>query len=162
MHLQTLLSTLLGLPLPLGVNLRSERILKPQSHRVNSENKSRQQHTRRLAKPKRRAQETEGAAMVHGRRANAEREPGHHLVHQDAKVVAQVRARDAERPHAGQHQRVAAEQQADGQALRERAQQGRVSGLGAQGALVDGVAGDSEQEDCYGEGVATAVGVVAC
>jgi hypothetical protein len=34
-------------------------------------------------------------------------------------------------------------------------------GLGAQGALVDGVAGDSEQEDCYGEGVAAAVRVVA-
>jgi hypothetical protein len=36
-----------------------------------------------------------------------------------------------------------------------------VGGLGAQGALVDGVAGDSEQEDCHGEGVAAAVGVVA-
>ena len=99
--------------------------------------------------------------MVHGRRADAEREARNHLVHQDAEVVAQVRARDAQRPHAGQHQRVAAEQQADGQTLRERSQERRVCGLGAQGALVDGVARDAEQEDGHGESVAAAVGVVS-
>ena len=159
--LQTLLSTLLGLPLPLRINLRRERILKPQRNRVNNKDQARQQNTRRLAKPKRRAQKAHRTAMVHGRRGHTERKTRNHLIHQDTKVVAQVRARDTQRPHAGQHQRVTTEQQADGQTLRERGEQCWMRGLGAQGALVDGVAGDSEQEDCHGEGVAAAVGVVA-
>ena len=33
--------------------------------------------------------------------------------------------------------------------------------LGAQGALVNCVAGDAQEENCYGEGVAAAVGVVS-
>lgn len=99
--------------------------------------------------------------MVHRRTRNIEREPSDNLVHQNAKVIAQIRSCHAECPHAAQHQRVAAEQEPDREALGEGREEEGMCWLGAQGALVDEVAGDSEGEDGHGQQVAAAVGVVA-
>lgn len=99
--------------------------------------------------------------MVHRRAGHVERETRDHLIHQDTKVIAQICSRDSKRPHAAQHQRVAAQEQADGQALGERREQSGVRWLGAQGTLVYEVTGDAEGEDGDGEGVAAAVGVVS-
>ena len=155
------LPALLLLPISLRINLRSERVLKPQRNAVNRPHQPCQQHARRLAKPQRRAQEAQRAAMVHRRAGHVEREASDDLVHQDAEVVAQVCARDAERPHAAQYECVATQEQADGQALGEGGEEGWVGWLGAQGALVYEVTRDAKGEDGDGEGVAAAVGVVS-
>lgn len=160
-HQSSRLVSLLPLPLPLSINLRRERILKPQRDTINRPDQHRQNHARRLSKPQRRAQKAQSATVVHRRTAHIEREARDHLIHQNPKIVAQIRSRNAQRPHAAQHKRVATEEESDCEALGERGQEERVGRLGAQGALVDEVAGDSEGEDCDGQGVAAAVGVVA-
>lgn len=159
--LQLLLPTILPLALPLGIDLARERILKGQSNFVHDKDQRRQHDARRLTKPQRRAQEAHRAAVVHRRVRDAEREPRHHVVHQDAEVVAQVRARDAQRPHARQHEHVAGPDERHGQRLRHGRLQQRVRGLTAQRALVHGVADDAEREDGHGQRVAAVQAVAA-
>lgn len=74
--------------------------------------------------------------MVHGRLADVERERRNRLVHQDAEVVAQIRAGHAERPHGGEHQGVAGEEERDGGVFDERGEEGGVRRLRGEGFVV--------------------------
>lgn len=149
-----LLAPLLPLPLPLRIDLGRKGILEPQRNLIRHPHQPRQQQTRRFPKPQRRPGKAHRAAVIHRRRRHVEREPGHHLIHEDAEVIPQVRPRDPEGPHAREDEDIAAGDEGDGEALRERGLQERVRGLGAQGAFVEGVAQDAEREDGEGEGVA--------
>ena len=82
--------------------------------RIRDRDQPRQHQPRRLPAPQRGAQEAERAAVVHGRRRDVEREAGHRRVHQDPEVVAQIRARQPQRPHGREHEDVAAEEEAVG------------------------------------------------
>ncbi len=81
--------------------------------------------------------------------------------HEDAEVVAQVRARDAEGPHRTADQHVAGDDQRVGHQARGGRLHRRVGGLGAQGALEEAVADDAQEEDHGAEEVACQEGVAA-
>ena len=109
LRLLPLLPTLLRpLSLPLGIDLRGERILKRECYTIAHEYQGRQSQASRLSEPQRRTHEAHDAAPVHRRAGHVEGKPRHDVVHEDAEVVAQICARDPERPHATQHEHIAA------------------------------------------------------
>lgn len=160
-HPLLLLLPLGPLALALGIDLTRKRILKPQREHIHNIHPPRQQQARGLAKPERRPQEAHRRPPVHRRAAHVEGEPRDHLVHQDAKVVAQERARDAERPRARDDEDVAGGEEQHGGELGERVQEQRVRGLLGDGGLVEEVADEAEREDGGREGVAGVLGVAA-
>jgi hypothetical protein len=104
------LDALLSLPpllVPLGINHAREGVLPPPRNAVCRSDDACQQDACRLSVPKRGCQEAHGATMVHGCLADVERKGGDWRVHEDAKVVAEIGPRDAERPHRGQDEGVA-------------------------------------------------------
>jgi len=137
-----LLLTTLALPLrllvPLAIDARCERILKAERNLIYDQDQRREREASRLTEPDGRAQERHGRAVVHRRVGHVEWESSHHLVHQDAKVVAQVRPRDAERPHRGEDEDVSARDERGGDELGEGSREEGMSGLVAEGALVAG------------------------
>ena len=108
---------LLLLPVPLGVNLRGERILEPERNLIYGVHQPSQKNTSRLAEPQGGAQEAHGAPVIHGRRSDIEREARNDVVHQDTKIISQIRPRDAKRPHAREHEDVTARDEAYGETL---------------------------------------------
>lgn len=58
------------------------------------------------------------------------------MIHQDAKVIAQIRARDAERPHAAQHEEVTGREEDIGDGLTGQVLEEGMAGLKAEGAFV--------------------------
>ena len=124
-------------PFSLGVDFRGEGVLELQGDEVHEEDLGGQEEAGGAGKPQRAAEEAHGAAPVHWRVGDVERETRHDLVEQDAKVVAQVGARQAQRPHGRQDEYVAEREQAAGQDGHQRVlgQKGG-RGLIAEGALV--------------------------
>ena len=90
-------------PLDKNVLLESER------KQINDINLSRQQQPRRLAIQDRRAEERQRGPEVHGRARDIEGKTRNRRIHQDAKIVSQVRPREAQSPHGAKNQRVAEE-----------------------------------------------------
>jgi hypothetical protein len=74
--------------------------------------------------------------MIHGRFADIERETRHRRVHEDAKVVAEVGARDAEGVHGCQDEGVSREEERDCGVFDERGGEGGVGRLGREGFVV--------------------------
>ena len=74
--------------------------------------------------------------MIHGRLANIKRKRRYGRVHQDAEVIAQICACDAERPHGGEDEGIAGEEDGDGGVFDEGGGEGRVGGLGGEGFVV--------------------------
>ena len=103
LRLLALLSTLRPLPLSLRIYLRRKRVLKGECNLIAHKYQRTQSQARRLAKPQRRADEAHHTAPVHRTARNIEREARHNIIHQNAEVVAQIRARHAQRPHARQN-----------------------------------------------------------
>lgn len=134
-RLDALLS-LFALRVPLRVDHTRERILPAPSNAIRCRNKTRQQHTRGLSKPQRGREETKRRAMVHGCIGDIEGKRGNRFVHQDAKVVTQICARDAEGVHAGEHEGVAHEEERDRGVLDEGVEEGRVRGLRGESFIV--------------------------
>lgn len=149
------------LAIALGINLRRKRILKAQRNRVNNVHQSREQNTSRLAKQQRSAQEAHRRASVHGRSRNVKRESGNHFIHEEAEIVAQKCAPDAQAPCRGNDEDVAARDEGVCSRLRVGAQQERVRWLLGDGRLVEPVADDAEREDGCGERVVGDGGVAA-
>jgi hypothetical protein len=131
-----LLTLSLLLSLPLGVDPTGEGILICQSNLVDQEYQAGQHNSSRLSKPQCRSQEAEGRTIVHGSRTNVEGEACDHVVHEDAEVVAEVGACDAESVHGGQDEDVAGDEQSNGQGFRHRAKKERVGRLASEGALI--------------------------
>lgn len=148
--------SLLLLPVTLGVDLAGEGILKGQGNLVaNIDHDTQEQsvavlgvsgtRTRitglrspcRTLIEQRSADEAASAPPVHGSIRDVEWEARDGRIHQDAKVVTQIGAHNAELPHAGQHERVANGEQAIGRRLRQRrGVQGRRDGLAFNRRLV--------------------------
>lgn len=149
------------LALPLSIDARSKGVLEAQRNKVHEQHPDSQQDTSWLAKDKRGAQETHGRAIVHGRIGDVEREPGDHVVHQDAEVVSQKGTRDAQRPGRGDDEGVTGREEGIADVGGQRALESRVRGLVTEGALVEAVADEADGEDCRGEGVAGCSGVAA-
>ena len=100
LHLQPLLSPL-PLPLPLLINPNRKRILPPPRNRIGRCDQCCQHHTSWLACPQRRSQKAQCRTMVHRRVSDVERECSDGRVHEDAEVVAEIGAGDAEGVHGG-------------------------------------------------------------
>lgn len=82
-------------------------LLKRQRNPINHQHLHRQHHPRGTRIQQRRPQKAHRTPIIHGRARDIERETRHGLIHQDAEIIAQIRARDAERPGTGQHENVA-------------------------------------------------------
>lgn len=129
-NLLHLLPNISPFPLPLRIYLAGERTTKniksqqsnsplhsPRVHgdllfirqrnAIYQQHLRRQQHPRRSAIQQRRPQKAHRAPVIHRRAGDVEREARHGLIHQDAKVIPQVRARDAEGPCGGEDEDVA-------------------------------------------------------
>lgn len=148
----------LTLALTFGVNPSSERVLEPQSNDVHDEHAESQRNTSRLAKDEGSPQKVHRRAPVHRGRCHVEGEARHHLVHQNAKVVAQEGARDAQAPRRRDDKDVADDEQGVSGSLRVQRLQERVRGLLGQGRLVQPIAEEAQREDGRGEGIAGRVG----
>lgn len=103
-----------------------------------------QKDTSNLALVKSDAEEVQGAAPVHGRAGDVEREASDGCIHEDTKVVTEIGASHTQRPHAGQHQ-----DGADGEenAADDGLVHWRVEGLLIEGGLVQTVAQNAQRED---------------
>lgn len=148
----------LTLALTFGVNPSSERVLEPQGDDVHDEHADGQRNTSRLAKDEGGSQKVHRRAPVHRGRCHVEGEASHHLVHQDAKVVAQEGARDAQAPRRRDDKDVAEDEQGVSGSLRVQRLQKRVRWLLRQGRLVQPIAEEAQREDGHGEGIAGRVG----
>lgn len=159
-----LLLALLGrspLALTLGINPSRKRILISQRNDIHNHHKKRQGNTSRLSVRKRSAQKAHRRAPVHRRRGHVEGKARHHLVHQDAAVVAQERSRNAQPPRRRDDEDHArAEERVSGN-LREQRRQQRMRRLVLQGGLEERVADEAEREDCDCERIAGGVAVAA-
>jgi hypothetical protein len=133
------LHALLALP-PLLVTLRinhaREGIFPSPRDTVSRRDYASQEKTRRLAIPQRSSQEAQSAAVIHGRLADVEREGCDGRVHEDAEVVAQVGASDAERPHGCQDEGVAGEEEGNCGVFYKRGEERWVCGLGGESFVV--------------------------
>ena len=95
------------------------------------------------------------APHVHRVAQDVEGETVHFGLHEDPKVVAEVRAGDAERVDRGPHERLAESDQRKGEELNERVREDGEVGLRAEGRLEERVACETEEEDGQGESVAS-------
>lgn len=145
-HSLPLLAALLR-PLPLRIDLRRERILKAQCDLVDNQHESAENKPSRLSIPQRGAHEAHEASIVHWRPGNVEREARHDVVHQDAKVIAEICARDPQRPHAAQDEDIATGDEADCQALRYESLEQWMRDLSAECALVECIPEETDGED---------------
>jgi hypothetical protein len=127
---------LLSLLIPLRINHARERILPPPRDTIRRRNNARQEQSRRLSIPQRSGQKAQRAAMIHGRLADVERERRYRRVHQDAEVVAKICACDAERPHGGQDESVAGEEEGNRGIFDEGVEESGVGWLGGKGFVV--------------------------
>lgn len=112
------------------IDLCSVWLLKQQCNTVHHKNEERHDNSRRLAVPQSGAQETQSQSIVHRVVVDIEGEGSDSLLHQNAKVVTQVRSCDTKRPHGGQYKNVSKRESDNCQCLHELGvQQWRVGGL---------------------------------
>lgn len=95
-------------------------LLKLQCNPISHIDQNSQKHTCGLAVPQRRSHEAHRAAPVHGTSRHIERESSDHIIHQDAKVISQVCACNAEGPHGGEDEDIAAGEEGKGEGLSKR------------------------------------------
>lgn len=117
-RLVTHLSLLLLLPLPLLINLRGERIFKPQRNLIHHQNQHTQHQPGRFPKPQRRPHKTHRTPIVHRAPTDIEGKPCDNLIHQNSKIISQICPRDPQSPHTRQHENIAARYEAHGERLR--------------------------------------------
>lgn len=92
------------LPIPFGVDLAREWIFVAERYRIEHQDLCGQDDAGGASVQQGRAQEAHRAAVIHWRAREVEGETGDGGVHEDAEVVAQIGARDAERVGAAQHE----------------------------------------------------------
>jgi hypothetical protein len=122
---------------------------------VQNKDPSRQNEAGHLARVEGDAQEVQSATPVHGGPGDVEREAGDRGIHENAEIITQVGAGDAESPHASQDEhRAEAEEGITKQGLVDWG----IEGLVCQRQLEQVVTEDAEGEDGEGEEVASVVG----
>lgn len=144
---------------PLLVDACSEWVLILQSNQIDRQHPRGKKYTRRSAVHQRRAEETHGRAVVHGRVADVEGESGDHFFHEDTAVVAKEGACNAQGVRRGQNQDVTECDQPIAKIRGNSGLEERMGWLVAQGALVEKITHETEGEDCGGEGVASCLRV---
>lgn len=149
------------LALTLSIDTSSERVLKSQSNNVHNQHKKRQGNTGGLSVRKRSAQKAHRRAPVHRRRRHVEGKARHHLVHEDAAVVAQEGSRNAQPPCRGDDEDHATGEERVSDNLRQQRRQQRMRRLVLQGCLVQRIADEAEREDGDGERIAGDVAVAS-
>lgn len=95
-----------------------------------------QQDAHRLPIQNGSAQKRHGRPVIHRRARDVERERLDNVVHQDAKVIAQVSAGNSECPHAAQHEDVATSDQRVRDVIRGGALEQRVRRLRTESSLI--------------------------
>ena len=137
-----------ALPVPLGVDAGGEGVLVGEGDLVDEEDPGGEEQAGGLGVEEGGADEAAGGAVVHGGVGDVEGEAGDDAVHEDAEVVAEEGAGDAEGPGRRDDQHVAARQQAVRQPahLRPVLQQ-PVRRLRPQRPLVQEVAHQPQRED---------------
>ncbi len=100
---------------------QSDRALVPARHRdVNLFMSYATRAAQQVHAPQRRRGEAHRAADVHGVTEHVEREALDAMVHQDAEIIAEERARDAERPRRAHDERLARDEERHGHEHVER------------------------------------------
>lgn len=145
---------LCALLLALLVDASRERVLEAKRNKVDNKHLDRQEHTGRLPVPERCSEEAQGGAVVHRGIGNVEWEASDTGVHQDTKVVAEIRAGEAESPHAGDNENIPGEEEPNGDVLDEVRLEVWVSRLASEGLLVQVVAEYAKGENGCSEEVA--------
>lgn len=147
--------------LTLGVNFRCEGLFKAQCNKVHDKHKDGHENASGLTKPQSSTQEREGWAIVHGVVSHVEGKACHNVVHEDAKVVTQVGASDAERPHGAKHKHVTNAEWCNGQSLDNVWVLGEEwpCGLITEGLFVENVTDNAKRENSQGKTVAAEPGV---
>lgn len=124
-------------------------LLELQRNPVSHVDQNGQEHTSWFAIPQRSSHETHRRAPVHRTTCYIEWEASDHIIHQDAKVVSQVCACDAQSPHRGEDEDIAAGKEGNGERFGERiGYDFRVGRLVLEGA---GVAIKSLAKSCCGD-----------
>lgn len=149
------------LPIPLGVDLGGEGVLVAQGDVVDEEDPRGDEDTRGLRIVERHTEEAHGGAVVHGRVGDVEGEARDDVIHQDAEVVAEEGAGDAEGPGGGDDEDIPGEDEGVGGELHGGSVEKGVGGLLAEGFLVEEIADEAEREDGEGEEVAGDLGVTS-
>lgn len=85
-----------------GARKDKNLLLPAESKPIQNEDLGSQEDARHLAPVKSNAQEVQGTSPVHGRAGDVEGETGDGCIHENAKVVPEVSAGDAQRIHAGE------------------------------------------------------------
>lgn len=122
--------------LALLVDASRERVLKAKRNKVDNKHLDRQKHTGWLPVPERCSKEAQGRAVVHRRIGNVEWEASNTGVHKDTEVVTEIRAGEAESPHAGDNEDISGEEEPNGDVLDEIRLEVWVSRLASEGLLV--------------------------
>lgn len=150
-----LLSVELGaLSLSLCVDFASEWVLESQSDQVDNQNLNSKENTSWLPEPQSRSEERHSRPVVHWRLGNVEWETSNNIIHQNAKVVAQIRAGNTKCPHRGDNQDVSRDEEEDGGVLDKIGLESWVGWLVAESDLIEVVAEDAQGEDGHGEHIA--------
>ena len=143
----------LALLVPFRVNHAREGILPPPRDGVAAGDEHGQEHAGGFPPPQGGGQEAQRGAVVHGRVGHVEGEARDGRVHQDAEVVAQIRARHAEGPHGGQDEGGAGREERERGEVDEGPVEGGVRRLVGEGGVVAGKEGVSGvRKDGAGKG----------
>lgn len=134
--------------------MRVNLLLPLQGKPVEDKNLESQKQAGDFAVVQRSRQEAHRAAPVHGGAGHIERKAGDGGVHQDTKVVPEVRASDTESPHARDDKGISDSEKPVGNV---RLVHGLVIWLVLQGIEVQMVTEDSQGEDGDGEEIAAIV-----
>lgn len=144
-----------------GIDLGSEGVLELDSDNVDKEDPGSQKKTSGLAVQKGGAEEAHGGAVVHGSAGDVEWKAGDDAIHQNAKVVTEEGAGDAQAQCRGDDEGVAESEKGIGGVFDVGALEERVGGLVTESALVEKVADKTEAEDGGGQEVAGYLGIAA-
>lgn len=161
-------------------------LLELQSSHINRQNLACESDSSRFSIKQCRSQEAHCTPIIHGRSRDVEWETRDRLIHQDAEVVAEIGARDAQGPGAGKDKGVAGSEEGVSE---EREVERGVVGLGVESGFVpvakawlareveeeEGmermlsaemrrfdsqiITEQTEREDCQGQGIASPEGV---
>lgn len=146
------------LAVTLGIDLGREGVFVGQGDGVDDEDPGGYEDTGRLAVDEGGAEEAHGRAIVHGGAGDVEGEAGHDAVHQDAEVVAQEGAGDAQAQSRGDHEDIAGGNKGITGVCKGVSVEEGMRRLVAESTLVKEVAEQAQGEDGQGEGVAGSLG----
>lgn len=147
------------LAFPLGIDASGEGVFVAEGDLIDDIHPHSEEKPSWLAIQDGDAKETASRSVVHGRVGNVERETRDHAVHEDAEVVAQKCACDAQSPGGRYDENVPHGDQGICEVTGFRGFEERVGRLVAECMLVEAIADKAQGEDGCGKSVAGCLGV---